>query len=413
MDNPTVRTSRIPISLQAVFLAANRGDEVEKPPTDRVASKVFLRRLSLPLSPAKITRKIWRSPSALPPAVSIPDLNTPDQPSNSAATQGRRNRSKKSSKPSISPQAYLDALLHSRGYSKACYKTLDTAYYNGTTPLQEASYDVYLTNLIRCGDLATFADVMQSGISLNPSNVHGESVVHLICRRGDVDFLRCLLNLGCSVQVSDDYGRTPLHDACWTAKPNFDIVEMLLRADRHLLHLMDCRGALPLSYVRKENWTAWLEFFATRNDIFWPRRNHLQASEGPPPLALLLPNSCPRPDPVNALSAELANMVACGKIEPFEVEFLRSCGDDSDDDSDCDPSADFDSQDEDESDTSDENDDSSSCSSDMFVMDLFSDSLLRAAFMRSPSGVEQFGLSLTTKKRILMSCQKAGHNPYI
>ena len=140
-------------------------------------------------------------------------------------------------------------MLHSRGYSKACYKTLDTAYYNAPTPLQEASYDFYLTNLIRCGDLATFADVMQSGISLNPCNAHGESVVHMICRRGDVEFLRVLLNLGCSVQVSDDYGRTPLHDACWTAKPNFDVVEMLLRADRHLLHLMDCRGALPLSYA--------------------------------------------------------------------------------------------------------------------------------------------------------------------
>lgn len=228
----------------------------------------------------------------------------------------------------------------------------------------------------------------------------------MICRRGDVEFLRVLLNLGCSVQVSDDYGRTPLHDACWTAKPNFDVVEMLLRADRHLLHLMDCRGALPLSYVRKENWTAWLEFFATRNDLFWPRRNHLQANEGPPPLALLQPNSYPRPDPVNALSAELANMVACGKIKPLEAEFLRSCGDDSDDDSNYDPSAGSDSQDEDESDTSDEEDDTcSSSSSDMSVSELFSDSLLRAAFMRSPSGVEQFGLSPATKKRILMSCQ--------
>jgi hypothetical protein len=25
------------------------------------------------------------------------------------------------------------------------------------------------------------------------------------------------------VNISDDFGRTPLHDACWTAEPNFEV----------------------------------------------------------------------------------------------------------------------------------------------------------------------------------------------
>jgi hypothetical protein len=37
------RQSRIPFTLQAVFLASNRGNEVHKPPPEKVASKVFFR----------------------------------------------------------------------------------------------------------------------------------------------------------------------------------------------------------------------------------------------------------------------------------------------------------------------------------------------------------------------------------
>lgn len=37
------RQSRIPFTLQAVFLASNRGNEVHKPPPEKVANKVFFR----------------------------------------------------------------------------------------------------------------------------------------------------------------------------------------------------------------------------------------------------------------------------------------------------------------------------------------------------------------------------------
>jgi len=37
------RSPRIPVSLQQVFLASNRGVTVDKPPPDRVAFKVFVR----------------------------------------------------------------------------------------------------------------------------------------------------------------------------------------------------------------------------------------------------------------------------------------------------------------------------------------------------------------------------------
>ena len=37
----TQKSSRIPLALQAVFLASNRGKEVHQPPPDKSASKVF------------------------------------------------------------------------------------------------------------------------------------------------------------------------------------------------------------------------------------------------------------------------------------------------------------------------------------------------------------------------------------
>jgi hypothetical protein len=42
-DNDRSRQGRIPATLQAVFLASNRGREVNKPPPASVASKVFFR----------------------------------------------------------------------------------------------------------------------------------------------------------------------------------------------------------------------------------------------------------------------------------------------------------------------------------------------------------------------------------
>jgi hypothetical protein len=42
-DNNRSRQGRIPATLQAVFLASNRGRDVNKPPPEKVASKVYLR----------------------------------------------------------------------------------------------------------------------------------------------------------------------------------------------------------------------------------------------------------------------------------------------------------------------------------------------------------------------------------
>jgi hypothetical protein len=202
--------------------------------------------------------------------------------------------------------------------------SLQSAYYNKPTPLQQASYHVHLINVVKAYDYELLESLMGAGISPNPCNMFGESLVHMVARRGDAKALHVMMEHGCSVQVADDYGRTPLHDCCRAIEPAFDVAEYILESDVRLMHMTDCRGASPLSYVRKEHWGFWIEFLENKKDIFWPKRD--LANEGEqeaPALAMLGASTQPLTTPSNALTLELADMVVSGKMQPEEAKFLQ------------------------------------------------------------------------------------------
>jgi hypothetical protein len=99
-------------------------------------------------------------------------------------------------------------------------------------------------------------------------------------------------------------------------------VELILDTDERLLHIVDCRGSSPLSYTRREHWIKWVEFFKSRADRYWARRNISEQGEEVPPALVGVPShSCPVPDPKNAISVDLATLISSGKLEP--EEFLR------------------------------------------------------------------------------------------
>lgn len=201
------------------------------------------------------------------------------------------------------------------------YATLASAYHNKPTPLQEASYGLHVIALVKSGDAEGLRSALASGLSPNPSNNHGESLLHMICRRGDSGLLSVMLEIGCDIQVADDYGRTPLHDACWASEPAFELVDKLLERDSKLFFMTDSRGAVPLSYVRKEHWSQWLQYLESKKEVYWPRRS---GEEPAPVLSLQKPNTRPVPDPEQALTVELARMVANGRMTPAEAMFLNS-----------------------------------------------------------------------------------------
>lgn len=226
----------------------------------------------------------------------------------------------------LSLQQYFASLLDSRGYSNQNYCSLEGGYYCQPTDLQKASYGMKLIEAVRTSNEVLLNKLLKSGLSSNPCNAFGESIIHMVCRRGDHKLLKVFLDHGCSVQVSDDFGRTPLHDACWTATPCFKSVEMLLNKDRRLLHIVDCRGSTPLSYVKKESWQEWMQFFDRQKEVWWAHRDiDTEGEETPPELVGRQPHSIPIQDPPMALPCDIVKAIASGKIDPDEHRREKSC----------------------------------------------------------------------------------------
>jgi hypothetical protein len=241
----------------------------------------------------------------------------------------------------------MDAMIRSQGYSTRRFKTLQSAYYNKPSPLQMASYELHMINVVKAFDHETLAAAMESGLSPNPCNAYAESLVHMVSRRGDAEALQILVDNGCNLQVADDYGRTPLHDCCWAADPAFEVADIILAVDPRLFYMTDSRGAVPLSYVRKEHWPLWIEYLESKKDTLWPMRDlKTDGEEDAPALTLLEANTRPMVDPENALTVELAAMVASGKMKPKYLKYDQnedSTCDSSESDSDSDGDSDYDS----------------------------------------------------------------------
>lgn len=214
--NAKNRAGRIPTSLQAVFIASQRGKDVSRAPPESMACRVFFRNWryqrssSVERNPNLNPRRLEKEGEENGRRKSTGHIH--DAPATTATPAASKGAPAPPSRPTLSPQAYLDAMIRSRGYSTSRFKTLQTAYYNKPTSLQQASYDINLIELVRQGEVAKFRELMSAGISPNPCNQYGESLVHMICRRGAKEFLEILIENGCSLQVADDYGRTPLHD---------------------------------------------------------------------------------------------------------------------------------------------------------------------------------------------------------
>lgn len=237
----------------------------------------------------------------------------------------------------ISVSGFFDQLLRDRGYSTKRYATLQTAYYCHPTPLQLASYDTYLIELVRRDIHCALEDALSVGLSPNACNRFGESLLHQACRRGKYSLVRILMRYGASVQVSDDYGRTPLHDACWATPPSWPLIELLLQTDSNGFLLQDSRGCIPLDYIPKQYQMEWCDFLDRVADKYWPVQ--MEAIKGNAkddsvvdqssgiPLMFLPPHSRPIPNPKETtISLPLARMIANGSLLPIEARFLADMG---------------------------------------------------------------------------------------
>jgi len=141
------------------------------------------------------------------------------------------------------------------------------------------AYTVQLDQAVRTQDYAALRAMVAAGVSLQGCNQHGESIVHRVGRSSNntsfdgAEMLRFLIQEGqVSVQVRDDFGRTPLHDTCWgytTTAPSsrFKIFKTLVETCPELLFVRDKRDCSPFDYTPCECWEEWCDFLLANADF--------------------------------------------------------------------------------------------------------------------------------------------------
>lgn len=130
------------------------------------------------------------------------------------------------------------------------------------------SYTMDVAMAVRTMNLEKLKAMQSQGQLFQCSNRFGESLIHIACRRGSLEIAKFFIEEGnVSIVCKDDFGRTPLHDACWTAEPNFDLMNFLIKLCPSLLFVTDKRGHSPLHYTRREHWPLWNSFLEQHHDL--------------------------------------------------------------------------------------------------------------------------------------------------
>ena len=162
----------------------------------------------------------------------------------------------------ISPTDFLESLINVHGCQSYTFHDFEESdFFIDPTDEHYSAYSTELIRAIREQDFDVLKDTLSRGKTLFACNRYGESLLHMACRRGFSDLVEFLLYEGnVPLRIRDDYGRTAMHDACWTVEPNFELIETLITEEPLLLFIKDKRGHLPLEYVRSNHWHKWNDF---------------------------------------------------------------------------------------------------------------------------------------------------------
>lgn len=169
-----------------------------------------------------------------------------------------------------SPRSVLQSIVSEQGMNSRAYRydQLPHNFFVNAKDEDMKSWDFDVLKAVREGDVETLRTFHASGRPLHCSNRFNESLLHIACRKGLVDVIDFLINgVGVPTQIVDDMGRTPLHDAFWTPKPNPEVIDLLLSKSSDLLFVEDKRGHTPLDYSRKAHWGQWSDYLRSRSDL--------------------------------------------------------------------------------------------------------------------------------------------------
>jgi hypothetical protein len=115
----------------------------------------------------------------------------------------------------VKPEECVERIIQKSGISMRSMN-VDSEYFLPIEKQQHSSYP-QAALAARNEDLPLLKKLHEEGHNLQCSNKFGESIIHIICRRGRDDILDFLVSeVDVSLRLRDDLGRTPLHDAAWS-----------------------------------------------------------------------------------------------------------------------------------------------------------------------------------------------------
>lgn len=170
----------------------------------------------------------------------------------------------------VSPDEFLHKLVYATcglELEPKKAKTLEN-FFAKVTDEQIAAYTITVVSACRTNDLDALKKLQtEEGQTMNCFNRFGESLLTMACRRGFEDIVEYLLELpDVDVRISDDSGRTVLHDACWNPSPQLKICHWIMSRDPALWFIADNRGCTPFQYARPEHWGVWRQFLLDNKD---------------------------------------------------------------------------------------------------------------------------------------------------
>lgn len=149
-------------------------------------------------------------------------------------------------------------------------------FFEDPKPEEIEAYTSELIDAVRSSDIELLRKMHRDGKPLKCSNRFGESLLHLACRKQRIDVVDFLINeVAITPAVRDDFGRTILHEACWTPSPNFTLVDTILNNCPDLLYIKDKRGHTPLFYARQNHWESWIRHLEGRIEDLCPKHRSL------------------------------------------------------------------------------------------------------------------------------------------
>jgi len=203
---------------------------------------------AFPVTPALVSAKITATPA-------VPE----------ASPVGTTTAATKTVQELRSPVKLLRELFDRNQFGRTLLGNPDD-FVSFSRPTQEATdaYDLSVVQAIRHNDVERLRSMLREGKSFNACNRFGESLIHMVCRRGNIEIAAFLVQEACvDVDVRDDFGRTPMHDACWTSTPNVSIMDLLVNSvSPEMLLAEDVRGHTPFDYARKEHYEIWYQYLS-------------------------------------------------------------------------------------------------------------------------------------------------------